>query len=165
MKDDQGRMEDKSASRLTLSLRTISFVLVVIGILISGYLSYVKIADKEAVCVAGGSFDCEVVQNSKYSEMLGVPVVYLGLATYLVIGGLLFLEDRVELLRDTGLLLLFGLVLFAFLYSMYLVYLQGAVLGAWCQWCLGHEATMTVLFVVTSIRLYHFLIVEPAYGT
>jgi len=38
-------------------------------------------------------------------------------------------------------------VLFAFLYSVYLVYLQAFRIQAYCVWCLTHEALITVLFV------------------
>ncbi|MBA3871483.1 MAG: hypothetical protein H0X30_20250, partial [Anaerolineae bacterium] len=36
-------------------LYTISLVLVVIGIVISGYLSYVKLTDTQTICVSGGA--------------------------------------------------------------------------------------------------------------
>jgi uncharacterized membrane protein len=148
-----------------LNLWTISIVLVVIGLLISGYLSYTKLTDTETVCLEGGEFDCDLVNNSKYAEIMGIPITYLGFATYVFIGALLFLENRIGFLEENGILLLFGITLFAFIYSMYLVYLQGEVLGAWCQWCLGHEATMTVLFFVTVVRVYQLFTmpeVEPA---
>ena len=142
------------------NLRTLSLVLVVVGIVISGYLSYVKLADAEIICVEGERLNCDVVQNSRYAEFAGIPVAYLGLATYLVIGALILLENRINFLHENGLLLLLGIVLFAFFYSMYLVYVQGVILGAWCQWCLAHEATITVLFIITGLRLRQSLNLE-----
>lgn len=136
----------------------LSLLLVVIGIGVSGYISYVKLTEEQMVCVENGPFQCDVVQNSAYAELFGIPIAYLGLATYLVIGVLLLVQDRVEFLRANGILLSFGIVLFAFVYSMYLVYVQGVILEAWCQWCLVHEANITVLFVVTIARLRNFLI-------
>ena len=50
-------------------------------------------------------------------------------------------------------MLVFGVVLFGFLYSVYLVYLQAAVLRAFCPWCLSHEALITILFGLTIWRL------------
>jgi len=144
-----------------LSLRAVSLILVFIGVVISGYLSYVKLAEKEVICRTSGELNCNEVLSSPQAELLGIPIAYLGLATYLVIGALLLLENRSSYWRETGLLLLFGLISFAFLYSVYLVYLQGLVIGAWCQWCLTHEATMTVLFIVTSLRLKRALANTP----
>lgn len=144
-------------SHVQLNLRYVSLLLVLIGIGVSGYLSYVELADAPIICTVGEAFECDVVRNSAYAEVFSVPVAYLGLASYLFIGGLLLLEERSTFLKENGVLLTFGIVLFAFLYSMYLVYVQGVVLEAWCQWCVMHEITMTVLFIVTAVRLWQAL--------
>jgi uncharacterized membrane protein len=149
------------ASLSLLNLRIISLFLVFVGIIVTGYLSYVKMADKETICIEGANFNCDVVQNSRYAQIMGIPTAYLGFATYLAIGGLLLVENQGQFFRENSIFMLFGLVLFAFIYSMYLVYIQGAVLEAWCQWCLAHEGTMTVLFVVTVLRLKQALIETP----
>lgn len=142
-------------SRLpALNLRMVSLAMVALGLLVSGYLSYVQLAGVEMVCAVGAQGGCDVVQNSVYAELFGIKIAYLGFATYVAIGGLILLQDRIGFLREYGMLLTFGLVLFAFVYSVYLVYLQAFVLRAFCQWCLAHEAIMTVLFVVTSIRTW-----------
>lgn len=54
--------------RFQSNLRTLSLILVVGGLLVSGYLSYVKLTEVPMVCVGGGVFNCEVVQNSVYSK-------------------------------------------------------------------------------------------------
>ena len=135
-------------------LRSLSLILVVIGLAISGYLSYVKLTEVPLVCVANSDvFNCEVVQNSAYSQIAGIPVAWLGFATYAVLFVLLLLENRIGFLRQNGILVIFAITIFAWLYSMYLVYLQLFVLQALCPWCLAHEATMTLLFIVTCLRL------------
>lgn len=134
-------------------LYTLSLILVVIGIGISGYLSYVKLTDVPMQCIQGSVFNCEVVQSSIYARLFGIPIAWLGLATYLIIGGLLLLQDRVAVLRNYGVMLQFGIILFAFLFSMWLVYVQFFRLEALCMWCLAHEVNMTVLFIITIPRL------------
>ena len=134
-------------------LYTISLVLVIIGIVISGYLSYVKLTESQAVCVGGGAFNCEVVQNSVYAKLFNIPIAYLGLATYLVLGALLLLQNRIAFLQEYGVMLQFGIIMFAFLFSVWLVYLQAFQLKAFCTWCLSHEVTMTLLFLVSIPRL------------
>ena len=86
------------------TLWTISLVLVVIGLLISGYLSYTKLADTETVCIEDDGFDCDLVNNSKYAEIMGFPITYLGFATYVFIGVLLLLEERLAFLKENGVL-------------------------------------------------------------
>ena len=136
------------------TLRLLSLALVVIGLLISGYLSYVKLVEVPLVCVQGSdTFNCEVVQNSAYSRIAGIPVAWLGFATYAVLFVLLLLENRITFLKENGVILVFGITLFAWLYSMYLVYLQFFVLKALCPWCLGHETVMTLLFILSLLRL------------
>ncbi|MEO8608867.1 MAG: vitamin K epoxide reductase family protein [Chloroflexota bacterium] len=135
-------------------LRALSLILVIVGLAISGYLSYVKLTEVPIVCVANSEvFNCEVVQNSAYSRIAGIPVAWFGFAVYVVLFGLLLLENRIEFLRQNGILVMFGITIFAWLYSMYLVYLQFFVLKALCPWCLGHEATMTLIFIVACLRL------------
>lgn len=137
-----------------VNLRNLSLLLVAIGIGICGYLSYAQTFNLEVVCSAGGEAGCEIVQNSIYAELFGIKIAYLGLLGYMAIGALILFQDRVAFLREYGPLLTFGLVLFAFVYSVYLVYIQAAVLQAFCQWCLGHEAVMTILFAITALRTW-----------
>nr|MBA3873645.1 hypothetical protein [Anaerolineae bacterium] len=93
------------------------------------------------------------VQSSKYATLFGIPIAYLGFATYLVIGALLLLQNRVSFLQEYGVMIEFGVIMFAFLFSAWLVYLQAFQLKAFCMWCLSHELTMTLLFVVSILRL------------
>jgi len=139
------------------TLQNVSLALILLGILVSGYLSYIKFTDEPMVCAAEAGFNCDVVQNSVYAEVGGVAIAYLGLATYLVLGALILLENRLEILREYGPLLVFAITLFAFVYSMYLVYIQAFVLEAFCQWCLIHELIMTVLVVIVTLRLRRHL--------
>ena len=111
-----------------LILWHLSLLLVVAGFGVSSYLSYVRVVDVPLTCAVNSVFSCEIVQNSSYSKLLGVPVAYLGVLSYLAIGSLLVLHQRVAALHADGLLILLGLVSIAFLFSMYLVYAQGVLL-------------------------------------
>lgn len=134
-------------------VRIVSLILVAVGIAITAYLSYTKLTNTAVQCVEGGAFNCEIVQGSVYSKMFGIPVAYLGFATYLTLGALLILENRIAFLREYGVMLFFGITLFAFLFSMWLVYVQVFRLEALCPWCLAHEVTMTLLFIASGLRL------------
>ncbi len=142
-------------------VRRLQALLVVLGLAVAGYLSYLKLAEAPAVCVDSGPFDCNVVLNSQYSELAGVPIAYLGFAVYAVIGIALLLEDRVGFLREWGSLIVFGIGLFAWLFSLWLVYVQVALLQALCPWCLTHETNFTILFAAICYRLYRETFREP----
>lgn len=148
---DEGYNSEPGLDRL---VRRVQLLLVLIGLLVAGYLSYLKLAEAPAVCVETGPFDCNVVLNSQYSELGGVPIAYLGFAVYAVIGAVLVLERRVKWLREWGRLLSFGIGLFAWLFSMWLVYAQFVLLEALCPWCLTHETNFTVLFALICYRVY-----------
>jgi uncharacterized membrane protein len=143
--------------RFQLNLRTLSLILIVAGLFVSGYLSYVKLTEVPMVCVGGGVFNCEVVQNSVYSKLFGIPIAWLGFAVYIVLGAILVLEDRAAFLREYGMILFFGINLFAWLFSMWLVYVQFVLLQALCPWCLTHETIITVVFIVSVIRMKRML--------
>ena len=135
-------------------VRRAQLLLVVVGIIVAGYLSYLKIAEAPAVCVESGPFNCNVVLNSQYSELGGLPIAYLGFAVYVAMGAILLLEDRVGFLRAWARLIAFGIGLFAWLFSMWLVYVQFALLEALCPWCLTHETNFTILFALVCYRVY-----------
>jgi uncharacterized membrane protein len=73
--------QESTAAKLPfkLNLWHISLVLVVIGILISGYISYTELTDTSTVCIESGPLNCDAVQNSVYSTMMGIKITYLGL--------------------------------------------------------------------------------------
>ncbi len=133
-------------------LRILSIVLCLIGIGISGYLTYTKITNVEQVCISGGSFNCELVQNTVYSRILGVPVQFVGLAGYIAIFGVLLLEKRLP--GKSSIYLVAGMTLFGFMFSAYLTAIEAFVIHAWCMWCLGSAITMTALFIVSGLRLW-----------
>jgi uncharacterized membrane protein len=144
-------------ARTNGSLYRVSLLLVLIGIGISGYLSYSKLTSTDLICLDSEVINCDLVQNSIYARVAGIDISYLGLLAYLILGGLLLLEHRVPLLRDYGSILIFGATLFAFLYAVWLVYVQAVLLMAFCTWCLAHEVTITLLFVVSAVRLWQHL--------
>ena len=141
-------------------LRAVSIIVVIIAMIIAGYLTYLKYANVDAICLESGPFDCGTVLNSVYSEINGIPIALLGLIVDVVVLVLLLLEPRVDFLKQNGAIFIFGVVLFAFIYSVYLVYLQAAVILAFCPWCLTHELLITILFIIAILRLRNAMWVE-----
>ncbi len=152
--DDQAAA---SVSPRRLTLRNVSLVLVVIGLFISGYLSYTHLTDTNIVCVESSVINCETVNGSIYGKLLGIPVAYLGFATDIFLLAILLLEPRVPVLQSYGVLIVFGVVLLGFIYHSFLTYVSFTRIGALCPWCLSHHAIMTILLVITSIRTYRVL--------
>ncbi|MBV9004497.1 MAG: vitamin K epoxide reductase family protein [Solirubrobacterales bacterium] len=120
-------------------------LLCLIGIGIAGYLTYVHYAGLKVLCLSSGG--CETVQASRYAKLDGIPVAVLGLAGYIGILGSLAL--RGELGRMAG----FGIALIGFGFSMYLTYRELFTIKAICQWCVASAVLMTLLAILTAVRV------------
>lgn len=126
------------------TLRLASAVTAVLGAAITAYLLYVRQTGGALVCSTGG---CETVQNSAYAEVLGLPVAALGLVGFL--GLLLTALARGEWARVSQATL--GLAAFAF--SVYLLYIQLAVIDAICEWCLATDVLTSAIVALGLLRL------------
>lgn len=126
-------------------------VLVVIGLLVSVYMTIYKFTDNDAMCV--GSGDCKTVNASRFSEINNIPVALVGVGGYAAILAMLLLEKRVDFLRKNATMILFGFSLLGFLFTLYLVYVEVAILKAYCPFCVASQVTMTLIFILSVIRL------------
>lgn len=124
-------------------------LLLLIGIVISSYLSYTELTRSEVVC--GGISNCQAVQDSQFSKLLGaVPIGIFGLAGNILIGiaWLLSMVTRGSL-RSVSTLVMLGLSVFGASYSLYLTFLEPFVIGATCLWCLGSAIVMGLILPST----------------
>lgn len=128
-----------------------SMILVVIGLLVSIYMTIYKATSNDALCL--GSGDCSTVNASRYSEVYGIPVAAVGIAGYLAILLVQWYEQRDKFFEKNGPLLIFGLALAGFLFTVYLIYVEFAILQAYCPFCLTSQAAMTIIFIISIIRL------------
>ena len=114
-----------------------------IGATIALYLTVVKLTGGVPTC--GPLAGCETVQTSSYSTLFGIPISVFGLGYQLTMLALVLgwwrTGDRRALL-GAYLLGLTGVFVVA-----YLVYLQVAVIGAICTWCMGFDTTIVLGFI------------------
>ncbi len=129
----------------------LSIALAVLGLLDSIYLTVYKLTENNRMCL--GSGDCAAVNASLYSEIHGVPVAVIGVAGYFSILALLVAERHSLFLQKNNPLITFGLALAGFLFTLYLIYVELALIRALCPFCVVSQATMTVLFILSVIRL------------
>jgi uncharacterized membrane protein len=117
-----------------------------LGVAIATYLVYIHYAGIKPICAAGGG-GCEKVQTSDYAKLAGIPVAVLGLAGYLAILASLFVRG------DLGRLAGAAIALSGFGFSAYLTYREIFTIKAICQWCVGSAVLMTLLAILTTVRL------------
>jgi uncharacterized membrane protein/thiol-disulfide isomerase/thioredoxin len=126
-------------------------LVVVLGMGVAGYLTYIESTSVQAVCGPVG--DCNAVQNSSYARVLGIlPVGILGLLGYAaILVAWIVHRLREDRLGDYARLAMLGMALFGTLYSIYLTYIELWVIYAVCIWCLSSAVLITLLMLL-SIR-------------
>ena len=123
-----------------------------LGIVVAGYLVTKRFTGGSLACTRWAQ--CDVVNNSVYSQIYGVPISVIGLAGYL-----LLLALTLAALRTAGrsrrriLLLSFVLSLAGVAFSAYLTYLEIYVIEALCAWCVASAVIITLLAIVTAVSL------------
>ncbi|MBI3738223.1 MAG: vitamin K epoxide reductase family protein [Chloroflexi bacterium] len=132
-------------------LYRISIALAILGVLVSAYMTVYKLTENNNMCL--GSGDCATVNASVYSEVSGIPVAVIGVGGYLTILILLLFENRSRFLKKNGTMIVFGLALFGFLFTLYLIYVETVLIRAYCPFCITSQITMTILFILSVIRL------------
>ncbi len=128
--------------------------LAVIGLLISGYLTWTTWSNSSvAGCSAGSAVDCEHVLKSHWSKWLGVPVSLMGLGTYvgILISALMLNKDR-QGIASTA---LFTFALLAAGSATWFIGLQVFQLGSFCLYCMAvHLCSLTICgLVVAMLRM------------
>lgn len=121
------------------------FALIIIGIGIALYLSYVELTHTQAICGPVG--DCNTVQQSPYATLFDViPVGVIGIVGYVLIA-LAWLAQKygINRLDYYGALAAWAFTLFGVLFFIYLTFLEPFVIGATCAWCLTSAIVMILL--------------------
>jgi uncharacterized membrane protein len=132
-------------------LSTGILVLLLLGIGIASYLSFVETSGVEAVCGPFG--DCNTVQSSDYARLFGIlPVGILGLMGYAGMLVAWLMSRRSSPMSDYAVMALFGMALFGTGFSTYLTFLEPFVIGATCMWCLSSAIIVTVILLLSVDR-------------
>lgn len=119
-------------------------VLAVAGIIVSGVSlqrHYAKSAS--AFCDFGEKFNCDIVNRSEYSSVMGIPVAAIGIAGY----GLLLILATVYRSRPETPTRLLAAAIAGLGFALYLTYVEAYVLTIWCILCL------TSLTMIAGITL------------
>ena len=124
-----------------------AFVLCALGTAISAYLLVADfLLGGAELCLTGHG--CDVVRESRYSSIGGVPVSLLGVFGYaaMACGVLLPLGRRAKWS------LVFWLSSLAVGFSAYLTYLELFIIEAICSWCVASAAIAAVVFLLAASR-------------
>lgn len=128
------------------SRRTWIIILALLGIIVSGYLTWSHYSGVPVYC-GGGVSSCETVNSSRYAYLGPIPVALLGLLAYLAILVFSLIPSHEE--RQWPDILRFGLALIGVMFQWYLFYVEAAILHAFCYWCISSQALITLIFILS----------------
>ena len=139
--------EPADTRRVEIAPDWIVVALAAVGLLLTGYLTAVAWwGETAAFCTAGSG--CDVVQQSRWSTLLGAPMALWGFALYAVIGAVA-MQRHGRLRRWQR---LWSLSLLGVLISVYLTLVGIIVLDAVCVWCLLSLVTISAIFIVVVVK-------------
>jgi uncharacterized membrane protein len=121
-------------------------VLAIAGMLLSGYLTYSAWQGQSvAGCTVGSA--CDVVLNSRWSKLLGMPISFWGFLTYALLAAIAWNKTTPSQWKMAWTVTIIGL-----LYSIYLTGVSLIVLDSACPYCLTSLGLMTAIFAVLLLR-------------
>ena len=117
--------------------------LALLGMALTGYLSYAAwFGEHPLYCGAGST--CDLVQSSRWSVLLGLPIAFWGFLTYLVLAQVAYRVKRAEThWQFAWIVSLSGLGV-----SLYLTGVSVFALEATCIYCLASLGLMAAILVV-----------------
>jgi uncharacterized membrane protein len=142
------------AFRIMASVRrrilTTIAVLSVVGIAVSSVsLRHHYAPSKTSYCDFGANFNCDIVNRSIYSEVLGIPVALIGVLGYSGLMILSILHGK----KDGALSILLASSLVGLSFALYLTYVEGFVLGVWCVLCLSSLGLILAITVLSGLAI------------
>jgi uncharacterized membrane protein len=123
-------------------------ILSMVGLVVSGYLTWSDLAISSDVCPINGFFECSVVTSSSYSRIEGMPVALLG-AFWFIVALLLAMRvvnetSWVKLQLAWSILGVAGII--------WLVYVELFLIGAVCLLCtLTHSVGIAILVLSLGV--------------
>lgn len=135
---------------MKISRPLLTAILSVAGIAVSMYLLTVHWGWWSAVCLGVG--DCELVNTSRYSEFLGLPVALWGIGAYaaLLALSLAVLWKKFNPWAQRGLFIVSAI---GVAFSLYLTYVEVFILHEICPWCVLSAIIVTAIAVLSALEM------------
>jgi len=100
-----------------------------------------------AFCDFGERFNCDIVNRSEYSTVMGIPVAGIGVVGY---GVLLVLATLYRSRAETPLRLV-AAAFAGLAFALYLTYVEGHILETWCILCLSSLALIALITLLAAV--------------
>ena len=125
----------------------ISISICLVGIIVSSWMFFKKHRHQKLSCPRNNP--CDLVMHSRFSKTFGLSNELLGILYFSLVLMLIFLP-LLGFSPIWDLYILFFVVIFGALFSIYLIGLQAFYIRAWCAWCLGVAFVNFILILSLS---------------
>lgn len=137
---------------------TAMLIIAFIGVLLSIYAIPLHYAKSGSICDISDTINCDVVNKSQWSTLLGIPVAILGLTSYLVVFFAVLFRTRIQrwlafTTRDFSQYYLL-LVAVMFLFQLYLTVAEIFFIKAYCLVCLASQIATFLLLVLAILEYF-----------
>lgn len=124
-------------------------ILAFCGIANAAYIAQSRISGTPLLCDIQNLSGCNIVANSQYSQLFGIPLAEYGVLFF----GILFVLAALELILFDRLLrrVLQGVSLIGILASLYFTGVQVFLIGAFCVYCLASSLIALLIFILASL--------------
>jgi len=128
----------------------------IIAIIISIYLLYLHYSDTSSFCDISKGLSCDIVNRSLYSEIFNIPISLLSILMFafiLIIS--IYIKNNKEFSgfnKKELINMIYYLMIFNLLFSLYLVYIEAFVLYSFCVLCTLLDIIILII-LITIIRL------------
>ncbi len=121
-------------------MRYLIALLALAGVVVSAMALHVHYSTGTEPCSINERWDCGIVNHSPFAEVDHIPVAVIGIAGYLVLGGLAFAR------------LHFMVLLCAFVgldFALYLTFIEKYVLQVWCLYCVTSQGIIALISLLS----------------
>jgi uncharacterized membrane protein len=126
-------------------MRYVIALLALVGITVSVLALRVHYSTDVQPCSINATWDCGIVNHSRYAEIAGVPVAVLGIVGYAAIAILALLKFS----RLTVAVTFLG-----FLFALYLSHVEAHILLTWCLYCVISQVTIAIILLASLVDTF-----------
>jgi vitamin-K-epoxide reductase (warfarin-sensitive) len=130
-------------------MRYVIALLALAGVVVSALALQVHYSTGTEPCSINEKWDCGIVNHSPFAEIAHVPVAAIGIAGYLLLGGLALLRRRRWLT---------ALAIGALGFSLYLTRIEKYVLEVYCLYCV---ISLGIITIITILSLWWAFTAPP----
>src|SRR3989344_2200823 len=116
----------------------------VLGLYLLADLTYIKFTNSSGACDLSETISCSAVNTSEFSEVLGVPMSFFGMAYFLAA---LFLALRKKE-QEKNMAALFLITVLAIIPGIYLSVIEYFVIDAICVYCEASKVLMVAIAII-----------------